>query len=272
MFVIPTGVAVAIFATSAGGTGGVTGDSDLMPKIIVGIIMACVGGVVAVRALFDYMAEKANKNKLEAAESAAMLIDGISERIEEIKKIDADEYAKDNLMWKLDTFIEQHVDTINLQSMLKNNYLQLNHYQQQTRSRASWSFIFAIIAMLAGLGFLFWGGAILFSQSQWEHIVSGSALSTIGGGVSAFITATFLKVHKSELKQLNHYFRQPVLRSYALMAVYFAELIDDEELRKKSYEKTINKMIELMQDDKTDGSEGDDSDDSENTNSETVSE
>lgn len=265
MFVLATSAAVYIFATSPSSAGGGFGDSDLMTKIITGIIMTCIFGVVVVRVLFDVRAENANKIKLEAAESAAMLINGISERIEEIKKIDADEYAKDNLMWKLDTFIEQHVDTINLQSMLKNNYLQLNHYQQQTRSRASWSFIFAIIAMLAGLGFLFWGGAILFSQSQWEHIVSGSALSTIGGGVSAYISSTFLKVHKGELKQLNHYFRQPVLRSYALMAVYFAELIDDEELRKKSYEKTINKMIELMQENNTIRSGGDDSDVIENT-------
>jgi cytochrome c biogenesis protein CcdA len=92
---------------------------------------------------------------------------------------------------------------------------QIEKYQTQTQARAGWSFIFAIIAMVSGLGFLVWGGyEIIREHVKWEHVAAGNAISAIGGAVSAFITKTFLDVHRLSLIQLNHYFRQPVLNAH----------------------------------------------------------
>ena len=43
-------------------------------------------------------------------------------------------------------------------------------------------------------------------------------IAAIGGAISAYITKTFLDVHKVSLQQLNRYFAQPVINDHILMA------------------------------------------------------
>lgn len=123
---------------------------------------------------------------------------------------------------------------------------QIEKYQQETRSRATWSFIFAILSMCAGMAFMFWGGQVVLSAGGANHVAAGAAISAIGGGISAYITKTFLDVHKLSLTQLNRYFTQPVINDHIVMAQRLAEDVKDDEVRKKSYEKIVSSVTSLI--------------------------
>lgn len=123
---------------------------------------------------------------------------------------------------------------------------QIEMYQQETRSRASWSFICAILAMFAGFGFVFWGGSLLLHASETIVLAAGGLLAGVGGAVSAYITSTFLDVHKLSLAQLNHYFQQPVINDHILMAQRLADESGDPETRRRAYEQTIASVNALI--------------------------
>jgi hypothetical protein len=126
---------------------------------------------------------------------------------------------------------------------------QIEKYQTETRARAGWSFIFAIFAMVAGLSFVIWGGTVVFSAGDWQKVAAGSAISAIGGAVSAFITKTFLDVHRLSLLQLNRYFRQPVLSSHVLTAQRLADQLDDPTAKSAAYGSIISHVVALIRED-----------------------
>lgn len=123
---------------------------------------------------------------------------------------------------------------------------QIEKYQQETRTRATLSFLFAILSMSAGMGFMFWGGSFILADPTANHVAAGAAISAIGGGISAYITKTFLDVHKLSLNQLNRYFTQPVINDHIVMAQRLAEDVKDDEVRKKSYEKIVSSITALI--------------------------
>lgn len=123
---------------------------------------------------------------------------------------------------------------------------QIEQYQQETRSRATLSFTFAIIAMLAGFAFVIWGGSVLLTASEAIALASGGILATVGGIVSGYIAKTFLGVHKLSLVQLNHYFQQPVINDHILMAQRLADDSDDPDTKKASYSLIIESITKLI--------------------------
>jgi hypothetical protein len=123
---------------------------------------------------------------------------------------------------------------------------QIGKYQQETRTRATLSFLFAILSMSAGMGFMFWGGSFILADPNANRVAAGAAISAIGGGISAYITTTFLDVHKLSLNQLNRYFTQPVINDHIVMAQRLAEDVRDDEVRKKSYEKIVTSITALI--------------------------
>ena len=82
-----------------------------------------------------------------------------------------------------------------------------------------------------------------------SNSVAGAAIGGFGGALSAFITKTFLDIHKTSLDQLNHYFRQPVIRTSVIEAQELAELVGDKKLRQGAYLKIIGNVIRLIRDD-----------------------
>jgi hypothetical protein len=126
---------------------------------------------------------------------------------------------------------------------------QIEKYQTETQARAGWSFIFAILAMFAGLGFVIWGGSVIFTSGDWQKVAAGSAISAIGGAVSAYITKTFLDVHRLSLLQLNRYFRQPVLNAYVLTAQRLADQVDEPEAKRMAYAEIIARVVGLTRED-----------------------
>ncbi|MFC2077513.1 hypothetical protein ACFLTM_01715 [Candidatus Bipolaricaulota bacterium] len=123
---------------------------------------------------------------------------------------------------------------------------QIEKYQLQTRSRASWSFFVALVAMFAGLVFLVWGGTVLFSAKDSVVLAAGGLISAAGGAVSAYIAKTFLDMHRVSVGQLNRYFRQPVVNDRVLMAQRLADELDDPEARRQAYDKIITSLTDLI--------------------------
>jgi len=123
---------------------------------------------------------------------------------------------------------------------------QIELYQQQTRSRASWSFIAAILAMISGLAFVFWGGTVMLSGGETTQLAAGGSIAAIGGAASGFIAKTFLDVHRLSIGQLNRYFQQPVINDHILMAQRLADDIGDADARKNAYETVIVSIAGLI--------------------------
>jgi hypothetical protein len=144
------------------------------------------------------------------------------------------------------TLMEESRSAITLRRLFNLYSKQIEKYQQQTRTRATWSFIFAIAAMFAGLGFVVWGGAVLLKAEQTIVLAAGGLLSAIGGAVGAYITKTFLDVHKLSLHQLNRYFQQPVINDHILMAQRLADESGDPDTRKQAYRAVIDSISGLI--------------------------
>jgi hypothetical protein len=146
---------------------------------------------------------------------------------------------------------ETKPDALQLADLFNLCSAQIKKYEYQTQSRAYWSFICAVVAMSAGIALLCWGAVDLFQGATETarttgHIVSGSIISTVGGAMSAYITKTFLDVHRTSLLQLNHYFKQPVLNSHILSAQRLADRLEDGAVKKEMYRELIKQVIALI--------------------------
>jgi hypothetical protein len=85
------------------------------------------------------------------------------------------------------------------------------------------------------------------------HAAAGASISTIGGATGAYITKTFLDIHRLSLSQLNFYFRQPVVNSHVLTAQRLAELLPQGAARQQAYEKILANIVTLIREDSTPG-------------------
>ena len=131
---------------------------------------------------------------------------------------------------------------------------QIEKYQTETQARAGWSFVFAIFSMVSGLSFVVWGGFHVLTNPGWEHVAAATGISGIGGAVGAFITKTFLDVHRLSLSQLNHYFRQPVVNAHVLTGQRLADQIADPALRQQAYQQLLHQVCSLIREDALPGS------------------
>lgn len=145
---------------------------------------------------------------------------------------------------------QNKTETLQLPDLFAACSYQIEVYESQTRNRANWSFSFAVVAMLAGILLLCWGAFVLFQVAGGKaiathHIISGSIISTVGCAMSAYITKTFLDVHRTSLLQLNHYFKQPVLTSHILTAERLANQLDDK-VKEEMYRDLIQEVVSLI--------------------------
>ncbi|MCI5151200.1 MAG: hypothetical protein D3916_17760 [Candidatus Electrothrix sp. MAN1_4] len=213
-------------------------------KVAVVIVAAAAAAGVAAM-LSEFFASYEANEKVQEAERKAYEIEP-----EEINKTISSLYkSQEGLKEQADsikTIIQESQNVIEMGRLFNLYSKQIEKYQIETRSRATWSFIFAILSMCAGMGFIFWGGQFILSTDGANHVAAGAAISAIGGGISAFITKTFLDVHKLSLTQLNRYFTQPVINDHIVMAQRLAEDVNDDEVRKKSYEKIVSSVTALI--------------------------
>ncbi|MBV8214685.1 MAG: hypothetical protein JOZ08_15870 [Verrucomicrobia bacterium] len=158
--------------------------------------------------------------------------------------------ARDRAFGKEDVKGEDEANRLRLVDLFNLCDAKIRKYEFQTRSRANWSFVWAVLAMPAGIGLLCWGAIVLFQAAHdaadTHGIISGSIISTVGGAMSAYITKTFLDIHRTSLLQLNHYFKQPVLNSHILSAQRLADHLQDDSLKKQMYQDLIQQVLALI--------------------------
>ncbi|EJL6677220.1 hypothetical protein V9K54_003381 [Vibrio cholerae] len=199
----------------------------------------------AIKLGLDFYRYRDNAEKVEKAEREAFVSshEPLSVEIEELKyeHNDLKEAAE-----KVRKVVEDSQRAIDMGRLFNLYSKQIEKYQQETRTRASWSFVFAIVSMFLGIGFVFWGGTFILSDSGTDKVAAGASISAIGGGISAYITKTFLDVHKLSLIQLNKYFKQPVINDNILMAQRLADEVGDEAVRKESYKEIIESITKLI--------------------------
>jgi DNA-directed RNA polymerase subunit L len=219
---------------------------------IIEIIMtmfAISGGLSALISVIRSLKNQklANKNVLEAEKEAFQDKPELNLRMEELLKTQdgLEERTKE-----IAKTVEEIKTSIEMRRLFNLYSKQIEKYQQQTRSRATISFMFAIFSMIAGLGFVIWGGTVLLTAKETIVLAAGGILAAIGGGVGGYITKTFLDVHKLSLNQLNRYFKQPVINDHILMAQRMADDCKDDETRKQAYQKVIESIATLIKEDR----------------------
>ena len=124
---------------------------------------------------------------------------------------------------------------------------QLTSYQDETKARASRSFTYAIIAMAVGLGFLGAGMYYLFEKAETiSDFAGGSIISVLGASFSAYITKTFLEVHKYSLGQLNRYCQQPLISEMILTAQRIGDRVEDKDGKDDAHLAIINTLLGIV--------------------------
>jgi hypothetical protein len=135
--------------------------------------------------------------------------------------------------------------SLDLPALLDLYSKQIAKYQVETRFRAEWSFVFAVVAMAGGLALLLFGAWHIFNGGG-SDAVPASAVTIVGAAVSGFIAKTFLDVHQTSLIQLNHYFKQPVLNSHILTAQRLMELLTPGDAQQGAIKDIIKGVLLLI--------------------------
>jgi len=217
--------------------------SYLPLEILTPIIAATA--ISLIKALLEKVSDKKKETKLEEAEKQAF--SGLPEAIlEKMEKIDVSQAGLEFKTKELCELIDTSKQALQQGNLFNLYNRQIERYQDETRSRASWSFYIALIAMFAGFAFIFWGGQHILSQTSLDHLAAGSLIAAIGGSVSAYITKTFLDIHKVSLQQLNRYFAQPVINDHILMAQRLSDCLENQEAKQMGYQSIIASITALI--------------------------
>lgn len=217
---------------------------------VLGVIVAVVAFFA--KFFFDYVEARRARERVLQAEKAAYRTspESLTQKTEELESSHAslEQRARD-----LDAIIKNSREALQVGRLFDLYSKQIEKYQTETQARAGWSFIFAIFSMVSGLSFVVWGGVHVLTNPGWEHVAAATGISGIGGAVGAFITKTFLDVHRLSLSQLNHYFRQPVVNAHVLTGQRLADQIIDPLARQQAYQHLLAQVASLIREDTTPG-------------------
>jgi hypothetical protein len=212
-------------------------------NVLTPVLLATI--ITVVKWILERVTGKSKEGKVEEAERQAFTT--VPEAvINKLDELTLNQEGLDVRTREITELIDKNGQVLALGSLFKLYSKQIERYQDETRSRASWSFYAALIAMFSGFGFVLWGGQYGLTDAKWDHIAVGSFIATIGGSISAYITKSFLSVHKLSLQQLNRYFEQPVINDHILMAQRLADNLGDPENRQRSYELIIGSVTKLI--------------------------
>ena len=208
--------------------------------VLIPVLSATI--LALVKELLERTRQREKQKKVDDAEEKAFSTDPEAMRV----RLESIETSLKERTESLAAAIGANQQAILLGNLFNLYNKQIERYQEETRSRASWSFYIALVAMSCGFGFVFWGGQHVLTDPKWDHIAAGSLLAAIGGGVSAFVTKTFLEVHQLSLRQLNRYFDQPVINDHILMAQRLADALPDQTARQAAYQQVIVSVTSLI--------------------------
>jgi len=122
---------------------------------------------------------------------------------------------------------------------------EIHDCKAEDRKRASWSFLWLIIAMAVALAILLCGAYHIFSSTTWDHAAAPSVITAIGGGISAFIAKTFLGLHRLSLEQLKHSSEDSRVAQHIFMARMLADHLPDDQARQNIYGEIISHLLSL---------------------------
>lgn len=141
--------------------------------------------------------------------------------------------------------VAEHVNSV-LKEQLGNDSLanlyvqQIKVYQDESTSRARWSFAFAVVSMVLGFACVAAGGWYVLSSNE---LAAGATVAGIGGAMASFLSATFLRVYRMSIEQLHVYFQQPVVNDHIVTAQRIAEKMEAGEKRDALYEAIIKSVM-----------------------------
>ena len=119
------------------------------------------------------------------------------------------------------------------------NLKRIDEYNKIVWDQARGSYRNSQIAMSVGLALLVGGAiaAILESKTSAQLVVGG--LAGLGGALSAYLGATFIRMYNEAINQMSYYYRQPLVHSYLLEAERMSR-----EIREDARDEIIAKVID----------------------------
>jgi hypothetical protein len=139
---------------------------------------------------------------------------------------------------------EKWLSDPDLQNLLLVNRTQLNLYQEiatKDAKAASRNSRFAI-----GIGFIILvvGAVVAVRTPSSTSKIVVAALASLGSVLSGYIGQTFLRAQADAMKQLNYYFRQPLVASYLLSAERIALKLNDENSTRTALRDVIKNVLQ----------------------------
>jgi len=117
----------------------------------------------------------------------------------------------------------------------------IDYYHEIATSQARRSFISTQIATAAGFILIIVVGVIASQASSPVGAISAGAVGVVGGGLSAYIGATFLKSQAEATAQLRQFFLQPVDFSRVLGAERLIENLEKDQ-RAEAVQQIVRSM------------------------------
>jgi hypothetical protein len=120
------------------------------------------------------------------------------------------------------------------QKLFKIHQYQLNKYYDQTLRISKWVFFVGVTCLV--MGFLVVGASLWLvhgaNAAKDQYVVA--ALGAIGGLLSNFIGAIYLKMHSKTIKSLTEFHNRLVLTHYLHFGNFLLAKIENQDLREKS--------------------------------------
>jgi MFS family permease len=133
-----------------------------------------------------------------------------------------------DLLRSLDVSMEQRA-----QKLFKLHQMELKKYYDQTLKQSKWIFLVGISCLV--LGFAVIGASLWLVYKTGEGDKKIIAwLGAIGGVLSNFIAAVYLKMHSETIKSLTEFHNRLVLTHYLHFGNFLLSKIDNAQLREKS--------------------------------------
>jgi hypothetical protein len=141
------------------------------------------------------------------------------------------------------TVPEKWLSDPDLQNLLLVNRTQLNLYQKIATGDAKAASRNSQVAMVIGFLMLVVGAALAIRAPNTTSKIVIGALASIGSILSGYIGQTFLKAQAQAMRQLNYYFRQPLVASYLLSAERIALKLQDDKSTEKALLDVIKNVL-----------------------------
>jgi hypothetical protein len=128
-------------------------------------------------------------------------------------------------------------------TLLDFNVRQMRVYQDLSTGQARSSYRRSQAAFGVGLALIAAAVLLAFIGNDTATKIAASGAAGLGGGLSAYISRTYLKVYERTLDQLNFYYRQPLVNSYLLTAERLIMYSMPHGQRDAAFERLLDEVL-----------------------------